>query len=695
MISNDFLSNTISYFRRFWVLAFLLAFWGCMSHTQMPSQVPGAAMDADDIFFQKGETLLSQGQAEDALGEYSRYLGRFPQGRHAALALLRIGAIYQERGALGPAQAFYRSLIEKFPDADESKQARLALIDILIKENRLSEAGELAAGTLALDLDESQRRGLLERLVNLSRSTQDAAHTALYAYLLYKSLSPPQNETWYKLLLETIKEVDAADIAALWDHIDDRQIRSDLMYRYAAMQVVAENYDDAMDLLMAFVTIFPEHPYVAEAQGLIENLDQRLRFTPNTIGCLLPLSGAYETYGQRALNAVEMALSLQQTTDRALPIKLVVKDTASDDIRAAAAVRELAQAGVGAIIGPMATALAAAHEAQRLNIPIVTFTQKPEITATGDFVFRHFITPHNQVKTLVEYFVGELGLRKFAVMYPREVYGETFLNLFWEEVIRQGGNMVGAESYVTGQTDFAETIKKLTGTYYSIPSDLEVKPLVEVEERPYYSEGSLSADSLEDMLPDPVNRLTGLFFQDPDQDRIKGPKTGRRSKDDTEAPIVDFDVLFIPDAPNATGLILPQLAYHDVRNIYTVGTNLWHSQQLIDMTHKYAQNAVMVDGFYKDSESGTVRRFVENYRTIYGSDPGVVEAFAFDTANLLFQLIVQPDIRWRHELRNAMCQLYSTDGVTGATAFAPDGEAIKRLTLLRIKGDRFVEIAHP
>jgi branched-chain amino acid transport system substrate-binding protein len=219
--------------------------------------------------------------------------------------------------------------------------------------------------------------------------------------------------------------------------------------------------------------------------------------------------------------------------------------------------------------------------------------------------------------------------------------------------------------------------------------------VVQVEERPYFSIGKHSADSLEDVLPDPVSRLTTLFFQDPDQDRVKGPHVGRQPKEETVAPIVDFDALFIPDAPNAIGLILPQLAYYDVKNIYTMGTNLWHSQQLIDMTRQYAQNSVMVDGFYKDSESETVRRFVETYHAIYGSDPGLMEAFAFDTANLLFGLIAEPDIRWRHELRNAMKQTFYTDGVTGTTAFAPDGEALKRLTLLRIKGDRFVEIAHP
>jgi len=162
-----------------------------------------------------------------------------------------------------------------------------------------------------------------------------------------------------------------------------------------------------------------------------------------------------------------------------------------------------------------------------------------------------------------------------------------------------------------------------------------------------------------------------------------------------EQGAVDFDVLFIPDAPKAAGLILPQLVYHDIRNVYSAGTNLWHSQQLIDMASPYAQNAIMVDGFYKDSASEIVRKFVETYRSIYGSDPGIMEAFAFDTANLMFELLSYPDLHLRHQLRDALKQAYKADGVTGPTAFAPSREAIKQLSLLRIKGDRFVEIPRP
>jgi branched-chain amino acid transport system substrate-binding protein len=203
----------------------------------------------------------------------------------------------------------------------------------------------------------------------------------------------------------------------------------------------------------------------------------------------------------------------------------------------------------------------------------------------------------------------------------------------------------------------------------------------------------MNPEHLDDIVPDPDTRLTGLYFKasemDPDR---SGGRTAGRGQDEDEEPLVDFDVLFIPDAPKAAALILPQLAYHDIRDVYLAGTNLWHSAQLIELAKDYAQNAVMADGYFKESPSPQVRRFVQAYQQIYGNEPGIMEAFAFDTAALMIRLLSQAAMPMRHMLRNAMLQTFDVEGVTGPLAFSQDGEAVKSLSLLRIQGDRFFEI---
>jgi branched-chain amino acid transport system substrate-binding protein len=110
------------------------------------------------------------------------------------------------------------------------------------------------------------------------------------------------------------------------------------------------------------------------------------------------------------------------------------------------------------------------------------------------------------------------------------------------------------------------------------------------------------------------------------------------------------------------------------------------------MARQFVQDAVLVDGYFKDSSSPIVRNFVDTYQSIYNTEPELMEAFAFDTANMLFGLLGRRDIRLRHELRNQLMQTVQAKGVTGSTSFAPDGEAIKKLSLLRVKGDLFIEI---
>jgi len=422
--------------------------------------------------------------------------------------------------------------------------------------------------------------------------------------------------------------------------------RSHLIYRYATVLAARKNYYGALKALNGFQKAYPNHIFAKDAAHIISTLEERLSFASHTIGCLLPLSGSHRLYGQRALNGIELALGLLQSARQSSPIRLVIKDTASNDGHAVEGVRALAEARVGAIIGPIATAPAAANEAQKLHIPMVTFTQKSDITEIGDFIFRHFITPQNQTSALVKYFTNNVGLRDFAILHPKDAYGQTFMAQFGQEVVRQGGRVVRVESYDTQQTDFSAIIR----------------------------------------------RLMGRHFRDPHRDRLKGPRRGRRHRQKVRSATIDFDVLFIPDAPKTAGLILPQLTYHDIGNVYLAGTNLWHSEKLIAMARKYAQNAVIAEGFFSKSSDPRVQRFVRAYQDLYGKEPGLIEAFAFDTAWLIFKAVSISDIHHRHVLRDALLKQFEPDGVTGPTAFAANGDAIKNLRLLKIKGRQFIEI---
>ena len=139
-------------------------------------------------------------------------------------------------------------------------------------------------------------------------------------------------------------------------------------------------------------------------------------------------------------------------------------------------------------------------------------------------------------------------------------------------------------------------------------------------------------------------------------------------------------------------MLIPQLAFHDVNNVYLLGTNLWHSDKLIRMADKYMQSAIMPDVFFAESESPHVQRFVIGFEKIYGEKPGFIEAIAYDTAMIMLQMVSRQDIMFRSTFRDELMNFRNYPGVTGLTSFTANGDVEKKLYLLRIKGDKFEEV---
>ena len=152
--------------------------------------------------------------------------------------------------------------------------------------------------------------------------------------------------------------------------------------------------------------------------------------------------------------------------------------------------------------------------------------------------------------------------------------------------------------------------------------------------------------------------------------------------------------MFIPDAPPKVSLILPQLAFQDLQNIALLGTNLWHDPRLIEMAGKHASGAIIPDGFFAESLNPAVQEFTEAFQLAYGETPGFLEAVAYDSATMVLDLIAQGAMS-REAVRKGLSRMETFNGVTGPTRFNADGDAIKYLTLLRIEGDRFIEIVTP
>lgn len=359
------------------------------------------------------------------------------------------------------------------------------------------------------------------------------------------------------------------------------------------------------------------------------------------IGCVLPLSGRYAAAGNKALDAIVLASGLFDPIVKT-PIKLIIEDSQSRPETARAAVAKLAlQDGVICILGPLGAdqSLDAAREAQKLKVPIITLTQREGITDIGKYVFRSYLTNRFEIMSLVNYAIQEMALSRFAVLYPDDDYGREMEKLFREEVLRRKGKILKVIPYQTTETDFAEEIKSI--------SDLK-------NSSPAVKEGE--------------------------------------SPEEEDRPDMGFDALFIPDFPARISMIVPQLAFHNVRGVKLLGTSAWDTPDILKVGSDLLEDAIFVDAFSTNSFYPEVNDFTDVYYTNYSREPDAVEAIAYDAASIIVKSIREDGIKTRDQFREELLDVRDYRGVTGKTSFSGGRDARKDVVILTIKDGHIIQI---
>ena len=373
---------------------------------------------------------------------------------------------------------------------------------------------------------------------------------------------------------------------------------------------------------------------------------------------MLTLSGKFGKFGYKALQGIELALKVFQPSSDAAPLSLVVMDDQGDQDRALAVMDELFyKHHVAVIIGPLVSKLAEpmGKKAQELGIPLIALSQKE--ASGGDYVFNAALTPAMQVRELVQYATEKAGISSFAILSPQGRFGDEYVKAFWDEVDRVGGAVRGCEAYANDETDFREYIDKLVGLASTDARAHEVEELKLLKAATPVKSRSKSFQRMFDLKP-----------------------------------IVDFQAVFIPDDPKALGQILPTFAYRDVEKLLFLGINTWDNNELIARAGQFAEGAVFVDGYYSGSQAPSSKKFAEEYRATYGSDPSSVEAMSYDAAHILASLMKGSDVTSRADMRDRIMGLKDFQGVTGKISYR-DGRLTKRLSLLTVKSGKIEEIA--
>lgn len=399
----------------------------------------------------------------------------------------------------------------------------------------------------------------------------------------------------------------------------------------------------------------PPTPYPMPVAPIVNyqtpTVESSVDTNPNTIGVVVPLTGKFASVGQKSLRGVQMGLGLLSTQDS--PFTLVVADSAGNPDTARHGVDELIRKdGSIAIIGSVLskTAPAVASRASELGVPSINLSQKSGVTDIGPLVFRNTLTSEMQIHYLVKTAMKNMGMKKFAILYPNDNYGVESANLFWDEVKARGGEITSVQTYNSNETDFRGVVQRLVGTYY-------------LEDRAEEYKASLKAWS-EEQKHRAANRNT------PPEDLLP--------------PVLDFDAIFIPDDAKTMGQIAAMLSYNDVKKITLLGTNLWNVSGLAKRAGNFSKNLLFVDSFVASDPQFQNSNFVKDYRQIYGEDPGPFEIQGYDSALMLRQILLSGRTS-KERLVQSLSQTQEFTGAIGKISVLPNHEFLRPLVALHLE----------
>lgn len=417
-----------------------------------------------------------------------------------------------------------------------------------------------------------------------------------------------------------------------------------------------------------------------------------------TLAVLLPMTGAYASYGEESLRGVLLAAGIfdpvpaldsdsyteadsytetdptraaAYEADAAAGVRIVVYDTGGQPERAAEAIREIAQhEEIVAVVGPLRakTSEAAAAAAEEARVPLLALTTREEIASQHPYVLRLRTTPEDELRYLVDYAFEQKGARRFAILHPEDNYGRGMRDHFWRMVVERGGWVVAISSYPPDATDFADPIRGMVG--FSLLTSAEHFAL---SERDAFLRRSRR-------LPPEHSQLAHEIA-----DGLIGPE------DVMLPPIVDFDALFIPDGYENVGLIAPQLAFHEVEDVQLLGAGGWVHPELIEIAREHVKGAVISSLFDPSSRFPFVASLVEGYRAAFAAEPDVFAAQAYDAANLVLSQLARGR-QSRDEVRDGLLRTHAWPGASGVTSLRPDGNARKRPFLLEVTRRGFVPL---
>ncbi len=621
----------------------------------------------------------------------ARFLEDFPRSALADDAALRLAQLEQSTAAYESAEQRLVWALREHARGDQSERVRLLLAQLLVRRGVFDEAYR-TAGAIAFDrLELRERREAHRLLADTAAMRGDTpAQLRWLAQLLADRLGAAEQRATREQIDAAVDALAPERLEQSAEAIGPHPPAAQLYLRAAELALAAADGSRAQTLVKAARRV----PLLKDDAQRLVQLEQRLAAgavlandpapeaaaaVPQaggaglraTLGVVLPLSGAYASFGEETLQGILLATGILSAAEEPNRLRLLVRDSAGTAAGATAALEALAaDPSLIAVFGPLLPEEqdAAARAANASGVPLLTFSRREGASDAYANVLQLAAPIRAEAQLVAEYAVETLGVRRFAILYPASAAGRQLRADFWDALDAAGGQVVAVAGYEANTADFSAPIRKLTGFgFVSAAAHAVLREKAALRKR---------AKRL------PPAEATALL----ERAAALQPADGSPLP-----PFVDFDALFIADVHDRAGLIAPHLAFQDVRGVRLLGTSTWHQHGLVGIGGSHVEGAVFATRYHGEREEPSVARFEQRFREGFGRAPSYLAAQAFDAVNFAL-LAIARGYSARESFADGLRVVGAWHGVAGDLRFLPDGRLAHRPGLAAVTGGRIVPL---
>lgn len=150
------------------------------------------------------------------------------------------------------------------------------------------------------------------------------------------------------------------------------------------------------------------------------------------------------------------------------------------------------------------------------------------------------------------------------------------------------------------------------------------------------------------------------------------------------------DVIFVPGYYGDVGLFAKQARDKGI-TVPIVGGDGWDSPSLYQIGGAALNGCYFSNHYSPDDADPLVQKFVNDYKSRFGTVPDALAATAYDAARIMFDAIKRANSLEGTAIRNALAATKDFPGVTGKVTFNENRDAVKPIVMIKIEdGGKFV-----